>query len=150
VSGTHLGPLTNFSFSLKFCLDSCGLIIFCSALSDEREQVCNLLLLLVLARAVSLRSESHGSQDHILLSQFLGLPQPGRPGPCIYIPQEQGGPVIPLDTRFPFSRLLRLAGTTVEVFYPASTREMKCVFVMFLNVLPHGIVMKENKIFTYF
>jgi hypothetical protein len=27
VSGTHLGPVTNFSFSLKFSLDSCGLVI---------------------------------------------------------------------------------------------------------------------------
>jgi hypothetical protein len=25
-------------------------------------------------------------------------PQPGGPGPCIYIPQEQGGPVIPPGT----------------------------------------------------
>jgi hypothetical protein len=29
-------------------------------------------------------------------------PQPGGPGPCIYIPQEQGGPVIPPGTVFPF------------------------------------------------
>jgi hypothetical protein len=35
VSGTHLGLATNFSFSLKFSLDSAGLL-FCSALSDER------------------------------------------------------------------------------------------------------------------
>jgi hypothetical protein len=27
VSGTHLGPATNFSFSLKFSLDSCGFAI---------------------------------------------------------------------------------------------------------------------------
>jgi hypothetical protein len=27
VSGAHLGPATNFSFSLKFLLDSCGFII---------------------------------------------------------------------------------------------------------------------------
>jgi hypothetical protein len=27
VSGTHLGPATNFYFSLKFPLDSCGFII---------------------------------------------------------------------------------------------------------------------------
>jgi hypothetical protein len=27
VSGTHLGPVTNFSFSLKFSLDSCGFVI---------------------------------------------------------------------------------------------------------------------------
>jgi hypothetical protein len=35
------------------------------------------------------------------------LPQPGGPGPLIYIPQEQGGPVIPPATVFPFRRLLR-------------------------------------------
>jgi hypothetical protein len=33
VSGAHLGPVTNFPFSLKFPLDSCG-FVFCSALSD--------------------------------------------------------------------------------------------------------------------
>jgi hypothetical protein len=27
VSGTHQGPVTNFSFSLKFPLDSCGFVI---------------------------------------------------------------------------------------------------------------------------
>jgi hypothetical protein len=27
VSGTHLGPATNFSFYLKFSLDSCGFVI---------------------------------------------------------------------------------------------------------------------------
>jgi hypothetical protein len=27
VSGTHLGPVTDFSFSLKFPLDICGFII---------------------------------------------------------------------------------------------------------------------------
>jgi hypothetical protein len=35
VSDTHLGPATNFSFSLKFSLGSSGLL-FRSALSDER------------------------------------------------------------------------------------------------------------------
>jgi hypothetical protein len=32
-------------------------------------------------------------------------PQPGGSGPRIYIPQEQGGPVIPPSTSFPFRRL---------------------------------------------
>jgi hypothetical protein len=77
--------------------------------SLTRGRVCNLLLLLVLAIAVPLWCESLGTQDHILLSQFLRLPQPGDPGPRIYIPQEQGDPVIPTDTGFPFRRLLRLA-----------------------------------------
>jgi hypothetical protein len=39
----------------------------------------------------------------------LRLPQPGGPGPRIYIPQEQGGLDIPPGTGFPFRRLLRLA-----------------------------------------
>jgi hypothetical protein len=53
-----------------------------------RGRVCNLLFLLVLANAVQLGSVSRGSQDHILLSRFLRLPQPGGPGTRIYIPQE--------------------------------------------------------------
>jgi hypothetical protein len=71
--------------------------------SLTRGMVCNLLvqLLLRLARAVTLGSKSHRTHDHILLSH-LRLPQPGRPGPCIYIPQEQGGPAIPLGTGFAF------------------------------------------------
>jgi hypothetical protein len=34
---------------------------------------------------------------HFTVSE-LRLPQPGGPGPCIYIPQEQGGPIIPPGT----------------------------------------------------
>jgi hypothetical protein len=77
--------------------------------SPTRGRVSNLLLLLVLASAVLLGTESRGTQDHILLFH-LRLPQPGGPGPRIYIPQEQGGPYIPSGTGFPFRRLLRLAG----------------------------------------
>jgi hypothetical protein len=33
------------------------------------------------------------THDYILLSQNLRLPTPGRPVPCIYIPQEEGGAV---------------------------------------------------------
>jgi hypothetical protein len=54
--------------------------------------------------------DSHGAHEHILLSLFLRLPQPGGPGSCIYIPQEQGSPIMPPGTGFPFRRLLRLAG----------------------------------------
>jgi hypothetical protein len=85
--------------------------------SLRRGRVCNLFvqLLLGLARAVTLGSKSRRTHDHILLSH-LRLPQPGGPGSRIYIPQEQGGPVIPTGTGFPLRRLLRLAGTAVEVF----------------------------------
>jgi hypothetical protein len=40
----------------------------------------------------------------------LRLPQPAGSGPHIYIPQQQGGPVIPPGTAFPSRRLLHIAG----------------------------------------
>jgi hypothetical protein len=94
VSGTHLGPATNFSSSLKFSLDLrvCSLV----APSLTKGRVCNLLMMLILLGAVPLGSESHRNQYHILLSQILRLPKPGGPDPRIYIPQEQGSPDIPL------------------------------------------------------
>jgi hypothetical protein len=49
------------------------------------------------------------------------LPQSGRSGLCSCIPQEQGGPVIPPGTGFPFCHLLWLAGLRWEVFEPTST-----------------------------
>jgi hypothetical protein len=75
-------------------------VCWCGALFLTREQVCLLQLLLVLASAVILGSESRGTRDHILLSQILDSPNlKGR-----------GGPVIPPGTGFPFRHLLQLAG----------------------------------------
>jgi hypothetical protein len=85
------GTRDQFFFLLKIFLGQLRVCYFVAP-SLMRGRVCNLLLLLVFASAVPLGSESHGTQDHILLSQFLRLPQPGRPGPRIYILQEQGGP----------------------------------------------------------
>jgi hypothetical protein len=74
-------------------------VSWCGAPSLTRGRVCNLLvqLLLGLARAVTLGLKSRRIRNHILLPH-LRLPQPGRPGPSIYISQEQDGPVIPPDT----------------------------------------------------
>jgi hypothetical protein len=91
-----------------------------------RGRVCNLLLLLFPASAVPLGSESRGTQDHILLSQFLRPPQPGGPGPRIYIPQEQGGPVISPGTGFLFGRLLRLARLRWRYSIPPSHGILLC------------------------
>jgi hypothetical protein len=76
--------------------------------SLTRGWVYSLQLLMALASAVILRSDSRGTSDHILLSHSR-LSQPGGPGPCIYILQEQGGQVIPPGTGFSLHRLLRLA-----------------------------------------
>jgi hypothetical protein len=69
--------------------------------------------------------QSRGTQDHILLSQFLRLPQSGGPGTHIYIisPQEKGGPDIPPRHWVPFPSPLTTGRATVEVFYPACTQE---------------------------
>jgi hypothetical protein len=87
-----------------------------------RGWVCSLQLLLVLASAVILRSESHKTHDNILLSQIRDSPQPGGPGPHIYIPLEQGGPVIAPGTGVPFSSPPMTPRGMVEVSDPASTR----------------------------
>jgi hypothetical protein len=58
--------------------------------------------------------ESHRTYGHILLSH-LRLPQPGGPGPRIYIPQEQGGPVIPPGTGFPFVASYDSQGYSADV-----------------------------------
>jgi hypothetical protein len=49
-------------------------VCWCGALSLTRGRVCRLQLLLVLASAVILWSESHGTRDHILLSQIRDFP----------------------------------------------------------------------------
>jgi hypothetical protein len=69
-----------------------------------RGWVCRLQLLLVLASAVILSSESRETHDHILMFQIRDSPRPR-----IYIPQEQGSPVIHPGIGFPFRRLLRPA-----------------------------------------
>jgi hypothetical protein len=98
VSGSHLEPVTRFLFSVWRLRVS-----WCGAPSLTRGRVCNLLvqLLLSLARAVTLGSKYRRTNDHMLLSH-LRLHQPWRSGPRIYIPQQQGGPVIPPATGFSF------------------------------------------------
>jgi hypothetical protein len=51
--------------------------------------------------AITQWSESRRTLNHTLLSR-LRHPQPGEPGSRIYIPQEQGGPVMPPDSLLSF------------------------------------------------
>jgi hypothetical protein len=81
----------NFIFQLK----TCGYSPFVAS-SLMKRRICRLQFLLVLASPVILRSESRGTVSDSRLTQ------PEVPGPCIYIPQEQGGAVIPPGTGFPY------------------------------------------------
>jgi hypothetical protein len=92
-----------------FQLNTCGYSPYVT-FRLTRGLFCRLLLLLVLASAVTLRSESRGTQRPYFTVTDSRLPQHGGPGLRFYIPQEQGGPVIPPRTGFPFLRLLLLAG----------------------------------------
>jgi hypothetical protein len=56
-----------------YCCQTVASVLMWDALSDER-MVCRLQLLLVLATAVILGSESRGTRDHILLSQIRDFP----------------------------------------------------------------------------
>jgi hypothetical protein len=56
------------------------------------------------------------------------FPQPRRPGPSIYIPQEQRGPVTTPGTGFTFRRLLRLAAQkTASLLLRAFTYVKMCL-----------------------
>jgi hypothetical protein len=90
MSGSHLELMTRFFF----CIDNCG-VSWCGAPSLTRSRVCTFQFLPDNTSAAFLRSESHGTHEHILFSPFLRLSQPGGPGYCIYFFQEQGSPVIP-------------------------------------------------------
>jgi hypothetical protein len=70
---------SNFIFQLNTCSYSPSV-----ASSLTRGWVCSLKLLLTLTSAVILRSH-----DHILLPQIRNSPQPGGPGPRIYIPRDR-------------------------------------------------------------
>jgi hypothetical protein len=92
-------------FSAEHLLSQC----LCNILSDE-------WMGLSFTTAAGPRQRSHSqvrvprdSWPYFTVSDSR-LPQPGGPSPRIYILQEQGGPVIPRSTGFPFRRLLRLAG----------------------------------------
>jgi hypothetical protein len=70
----HLGdnPL-RLTTSIVFKLNTCGHSPYITS-SMTRRWVCRLQLLLTLAIAVTLRSESRGTHDHILLSQIRDSP----------------------------------------------------------------------------
>jgi hypothetical protein len=91
---------SNFIFQPNTCLHSPYVTS-----SLTRGWVCRLHLLLALAIAAILRSQSRGT-----IATFYCLRFWRAKSPYLYIPQEQGGPVISTGTGFPFRLPLRLAG----------------------------------------
>jgi hypothetical protein len=101
-----VGSITTIFITVGHLLSLCF-----RAPSLTKGLVCNLLIQFAATLRPSLSELMITSYcliwDHILLSHTR-LPQPGGPGPCIYIPQEQSVSDIPPGTEFPFLWLLRL------------------------------------------
>jgi hypothetical protein len=91
------GTRDQFFFLLEISFRRCGFVI-CSALSDEKTGVIYCTIASGPCQSNHSWVEVPQNSGHILLSH-LRLPQPGMPGPRIYMQH------IP-----PFCRLLRLAG----------------------------------------
>jgi hypothetical protein len=104
-------PLQTQTSNFIFQLNTCGYSPYVTS-SLTRGWVCRLQLLLVLASAVTLRSESRSTHDHILLPQIRDSPN------------LQGQVLVFTSTRnwVPFSSPPTTHRATVEVFDPASTR----------------------------
>jgi hypothetical protein len=82
---TLVGLATTYYFLSEWC---CLVSVGCPLWREDGSAVCSV---------ITQWSESLRNRNHILLSH-LRLPQPGGLGSRIYIPLEQGGPVIPPDT----------------------------------------------------
>jgi hypothetical protein len=87
-------PLRLTTSNFIFQMNICGYYSYVTS-NLTRGWVCTVQLLLVLASALILRSDSRGTRNHILLSQIRDSPNLEGQAPRIYIPQEQGHPVIP-------------------------------------------------------
>jgi hypothetical protein len=87
-----------------FQLNTCGYNPYVTS-SLTRGWVCRLQLLLALASAVILRSESRGTHDHIFLSQIRDFPNLEDQVHVFISPRNRLAQLYP-----PFHRLLRLAG----------------------------------------
>jgi hypothetical protein len=102
-------------------LNTCGYSPYVTS-SLMRVWVC-LQLLLGLARAVILRSESRGTHDHILLSQIRDSPNQEGQVPYLYPPGTGWLDYTPRHW-VSFSSPPTTRRATVEVFDPASIREL--------------------------
>jgi hypothetical protein len=89
-------------------LNTCGYSPYVTS-SLTRRWVCRLQLLLALASAFILRSESRRTHDHIVLSRIRDSHYLEARSSYLY-PPEAGLPTYTPGNEFPFRRLLRLAG----------------------------------------
>jgi hypothetical protein len=110
-------PLWLTTSNFIFQLNTCGYCAYGTS-SLSRGWVCPLQLLLVLARAVIHRSESRGTNAHILLSQIRDSPHMEGQVPVFTSPSGTGWPCYTPRHWIPLSSPSLTRRATVEVFKP--------------------------------
>jgi hypothetical protein len=108
-------PLRLATSNLIFQTNTCGHSPYVTS-SLMRGWVCRLKLVLALASAVILRSESHGTRPHFTVSDSRLL-------------QPEG---YTLGTGFPFRRLLRLAGLLWRTAYKTALTAVPLMYAYLL------------------
>jgi hypothetical protein len=107
-----------------FQLNSCSYSPYVRVISFlMRGWVCRLQLLLVVARAVILRSESHGTHDHIFYCFWFQTPSTCRGRSPYLYPPASGWPGYTPRHCVPFSSPPATRRATVGVFDSASTQD---------------------------
>jgi hypothetical protein len=115
-----VGLATRYYFLSVCCCLICGLVsVGCPLRREDGSAICS-----VITQWFELRR----TRKHTLLSHQR-LPQPEGPGSRIYIPQAQGGPVIPPGIGFPLRRLLRLVGLRWRYSNPPPTWWARSPFI---------------------
>jgi hypothetical protein len=104
-------------------LNHCAYSLYVTS-SLTRGWVCILQLLLVLVSAVILRSESRGTNDHILFSQIRDSPNLQGQVPVFISPQRTGWAGYTPRHWVPFPLPPTTRRATVELSDPASTRDL--------------------------
>jgi hypothetical protein len=116
-------PLRLTTSNYIFQLNTCGYSPYVTT-SLTRGWVRCLQLLLVLASAVILRSESRGNHDHILLSQIPDSPNLEGQVPVFISRRNRVAQLYTPRHWVPFSSPPSTRTVTVEVFDPASTQDL--------------------------
>jgi hypothetical protein len=109
-------PLRFTTINFIFQLNTYGYSPYVAS-SLTRGRVCLLQLLLFIASAVILSSESRGTHDHILLSQIRDSPSWRVRSPIIS-PRNRMGPIILTSAGYPFDPFLRLIGLGLKYSTP--------------------------------
>jgi hypothetical protein len=131
MSSTHLGPKTCFLLLSGSCgfVDVGHSVIYNWCWPSPAQSFLGLSLVGLTTMFYCLRFDT---------------PQLGGPGPHIYIPQEQGNPVIPLGTGFPFSCLLWLAGLWWRYSNPPPRRDNSTELLVVINKVPAWTTHKKS------